>query len=643
MVINKNRLQYETSPYLLQHASNPVDWYPWGQEAFDRAEKENKAIFVSIGYSTCHWCHRMAHDCFEDQEVAALLNANFINIKVDREERPDIDQLYLNVCQMLTGSGGWPLHVFLTPQQLPFYAGTYFPKYSVGQQPGMLDLIAYIAKVYKEENSRVQQIGQSLQKGLVKQSFSIPVMISPTIAEDAYKTLFNHFDGLYGGFGTAPKFPSVSQLLFLMKYSKLYDDQQALFLVEKTLTHLYRGGIYDHLGGGFSRYSVDQQWLVPHFEKMLYDQALMIIAYSEVYQLTKNPLYKMIIAETIDFLIAEMQDEDGSFYAAIDADSEGKEGEYYTWRQDELPADFAAAFGAQDAPHLDGKYVLNLIENDNFPQMAKQFEVQRKQLLALRQKRHYPHVDKKKLSGWNALVVVAFSKAAQATQDDQYKDLAIQLMQILETRHMNEGKLYSTNESNREAFLDDYSYLLWAYNELALLTTDDYYVKQAKKLFNYINANFGDRDNGGYLLSSSNHEQLIVNQRSILDGALPPGNAIMAVEGYRLAKIIGNQKFEQKALQQLTVFSKDIMNYPSSTLSLLQVELLEQAQGAEIHIIAQDMDFLRAVQQQYRPFDSWTYTNGAPFSVQICSKQTCYLAMKSPKEANEWLEKVSKQ
>lgn len=639
MVNNKNRLQFESSPYLLQHALNPVDWYPWGQEAFDRAKKENKAVFVSIGYSTCHWCHRMAHDCFEDEEVAALLNKNFINIKVDREERPDIDQLYLNVCQMLTGSGGWPLHVFLTPEQLPFYAGTYFPKYSVEQQPGMLDLAAYISKVYQEENDRVLQIGQSLQKGLLKQSFSVQEELTASLAEDAYQTLAKHFDTTFGGFGQAPKFPSVGQLLFLMKYSKLHDDKKAFSLVDKTLTQMYRGGIYDHLGGGFSRYSVDQKWLVPHFEKMLYDQALLIIAYSEAYQLTKNPLYKKVIDETIAFLFSEMVGDDGSFYAAIDADSEGVEGQYYTWHAEELPQELADAYGVYGTPHLDGKYVLNLIDHEQYLTASTYFEEQRQALLLIRQQRKYPHVDTKKLSGWNALLVVAFSKAAQATQNQMYTNNAVELMSKIEENHMQDGKLCITNESDAEAFLDDYSYLLWAYNEMTQLLAGNYYINQATKLYNYIEETFEDQINGGYLLSSKNHEKLIVNQRSILDGALPPGNAIMAVEGYRLGKMLADYTIENKAVQLLEVFSKDLMNYPSSTLSLVQVKLLEQANGAEIHITSKNDIFRKTLQQQYRPFDIWIHKEGEDFSVQVCEKQQCNLAMTKLKDALQWLEK----
>lgn len=619
----ENKLIHETSPYLLQHAHNPVNWYPWGEEAFALARETNKPIFVSIGYSTCHWCHRMAHDCFEDLDVATILNEDFISVKVDREERPDIDQIYMNVCQMLTGSGGWPLHVFLTPDQLPFYAGTYFPKYSAGKQAGMLDILPYLTKVYKEQRERVSQIGESIRQGLVEQSTTVRVEREPTIVDHAYDVLLKNFDPINGGFGGAPKFPNVSQLQFLLKYGKLRKNEQAYYLVEKTLDQLYRGGIYDHIGGGFARYSVDEKWLVPHFEKMLYDQAQLVMIYAEAYQVTEKPLYKQIIEETFAFLVREMRSKSGNYSSAIDADSEGREGAYYLWSKEDIPPEFGEVYGVKGESHLDGQFVLNLIGNEAYETVGNHFVNERKQLLNTREKRIYPHVDTKQLTGWNALLVVAFAKAGAAIQSEKMLKEAQNLMQVLEDEHMIEGRLKMTAQSTTHAYLDDYAYTLWAYNELYEATQQIAYIKKATQLAAYIIEYFHDAK-GGFTGSSSEHEKLIVNQKTAIDGAMPPGNSVLAVEMYRLARLEGNEKLETVAYQQLDVFSKDIMTYPTSSLFLLQLELFELANGYDYKFTGDSQELVSVMQKQYRPFDLWkTTTTENTFSMEVCQKYSC--------------------
>ncbi|MBQ0138015.1 MAG: thioredoxin domain-containing protein [Kurthia sp.] len=631
---NQNQLIHETSPYLLQHAHNPVNWYPWGDEAFQLATQQNKPIFVSIGYSTCHWCHRMAHDCFEDAEVAAILNRDFISVKVDREERPDIDQIYMNVCQMLTGAGGWPLHVFLTPQQLPFYAATYIPKYSSDKQAGMLDILSYLKDVYDNQPDRVQQIGRGLQQGLISQSTATIVQRTEGIIDQAFSMLDQQFDWQYGGFGGAPKFPNVPQLQFLLKYGELREEEHAFHLVEKTLDQLYKGGIYDHIGGGFARYSTDSRWLVPHFEKMLYDQALLLMAYAEGYQKLKKPIYKHVIEDMFQFLLREMKGVNGSYYSAIDADSEGREGAYYLWDVADVPPQLAKAYGVFGTPHLDGQYVLNLINHPSFEQAAQENQQQREQLLQLRQTRSYPHVDKKQLTGWNALLVAAFAKAGAAIQNDAIIQEAVQLMSIMEKEHMLDYRLKMTLDSKAHAYLDDYSYMLWAYNELHRTTQDTAYLEKAKCLTKYINQHFL-HEKGGFTTSSTMHEQLIVNQKPILDAALPAGNAVLALEFYRLSRMTHDVQLEKLALDQLEVFSYDVMNYPTAALTLLQLEVELQADGKEYEFSGQAQHLVQILQQQYRPFDNWSTKIAEQFSLQICQRYSCLRSIHSEEIARK--------
>lgn len=628
----ENQLINETSPYLLQHANNPVDWYPWGEEAFQLAKEQNKPVFVSIGYSTCHWCHRMAHDCFEDVEVATVLNRDFISIKVDREERPDIDQIYMNVCQMLTGTGGWPLNVFLTADQLPFYAGTYFPKFSRGKQPGMLDILAHIKNVYTDQPDRIQQIGKGLQQGLVEQSTIVQVERTSGLPDQAYKTLLSYFDDVNGGFGESPKFPNIAQLQFLLKYGELNRESEAHRLVEKTLDHLYKGGIYDHLGGGIARYSTDNKWLVPHFEKMLYDQAQLLIIYAEGYQLFKKPLYKVIIQETVQFLQREMKGENGSYYSAIDADSEGREGAYYLWNMEDVPTNLANQYGINGQTHLDGQYIFNLIDNDRFETVGEQYKAAREQLLELRQQRIYPHVDRKQLTGWNALLVVGLTKAGAAIQSEELIQYAVDLMIVLEEQHQSNGQLKMTSKSDAPAFLDDHSYMVWAYNELYEATQNPEYLTKSQQVTSYIIAHFTD-GKGGFTASSEFHERLIVNQKSALDGALPPGNSILAVELYRLSRLVEDTELEASAFDQLNVFSKDLMMYPTSSLSLLQLELIQVANGKDIKLFGQAATLIQELQQQYRPFDLWTTKKAEQFSMQLCQQTSCLATINDPLEA----------
>lgn len=631
-----NRLAKESSPYLKQHAENPIDWYPWGEEAFTAAKEQNKPIFLSIGYSTCHWCHRMAEDCFEDLEVAELLNRDFISIKVDREERPDIDQIYMNVCQMLTGAGGWPLSIFMTAEQLPFHAGMYFPKYSRGKQAGMLDTLNYMTKVFNEQPERILQIGEGIRNGLVAQNTLPQVERSDQLVHAAKNTLTQHFDGIYGGFGQAPKFPNIPQLSFLLRYYKAHNDEQSLYLVEKTVTQIYRGGIYDHIGGGICRYSTDQQWKVPHFEKMLYDQGQFLIILAELFQITKRPLYEKIIRNSIQFLDEEMLAHSGMYISAIDADSEGVEGDYYLWTLDAIEESKRQDFGLTDTPHLEGKYVIHLIENEQYEQFMNQYDQEIQTLKAIRDLRPALHKDEKQITSWNALCITAFCKAGAALEDESLIAKGEDLMkQLLQNANKN-GKIMMTSEKKSEAFLDDYSFVIQALNELFLTTQNDYYLQQSVFWANYVMEHFTS-ESGGFSYASNQHEQLILNPKPVLDGVMPTGNSVVAVEFFKLARMIEERKFEEIAIEQLAVFSKDSMTYPSSTLTLLQLDLILAADYNDFKMTGQSDLIVQKLRSQFRPFDTWKTTAQNNFSFQQCKKDHCSTLRFSPSEVLDML------
>ncbi|MBD3398333.1 DUF255 domain-containing protein, partial [Candidatus Micrarchaeota archaeon] len=485
-----NRLIDEKSPYLLQHAYNPVDWYPWGEEAFEKARREDKPIFLSIGYSTCHWCHVMERESFEDPEVAEAMNDAWVSIKVDREERPDIDHIYMTVCQMMTGSGGWPLNIIMTPDKKPFFAGTYFPKNSVYGRIGMMDLIARVKELWTEQRGTVLESAgkvMSALKQIPDQSPGPP--LSPEVLDKAFQELSQRFDDTYGGFSEAPKFPTPHNMMFLLRYWKKKSEYRALEMVEKTLKGMRKGGVYDHIGFGFHRYSTDREWLLPHFEKMLYDQALMVMAYTEAYQATKDEHYREVAREVIRYVLRDMTDEKGGFYSAEDADSEGEEGKFYVWTKAEAaqvldPEEldiFVNAFNilpegnfreeatgkitGANIPHLrkpmsDLASQLNMAEED----LREVLESARKKLFEAREKRVHPYKDDKILTDWNGLMIAALSKAGKAFDEPQYVRAAEKAADFVFEHLLNEqGRLlhrYRGGESGIEAHVDDYAFMI---------------------------------------------------------------------------------------------------------------------------------------------------------------------------------------
>ncbi|WP_397539011.1 thioredoxin domain-containing protein [Rummeliibacillus pycnus] len=593
----------------------------------------------------------MAHESFEDEEVAALINEHFICIKVDREERPDIDSIYMNVCQMMTGSGGWPLNVFLTPDQIPFYAGTYFSKHSKYGRPGMMEVIPNLAKVYHEDKQQIETIGKRVVTALtdmVQQEIS---SIPSIRTKEAFQNLQSHFDGIYGGFGTAPKFPTAGQILYLLRYYKVTGKENALLMATKTLEQIYRGGIYDHIGFGFARYSTDQIWLVPHFEKMLYDQALLLHCYTEAYQITKSETFKHVVYDTIRFLQREMHHPEGGFYSAIDADSEGVEGKYYLWDYEEIleilgdkqGKIYAATYDITPEGNFEGKNIPNLIETDFQVLSEDEIEQCRKKLLQYREKRVYPHVDDKILTAWNALLMSALAKAGAVFEEESFINIAKEIDEFMQKNLVNEeGKLlvsYRDGKAKQNAFIDDYANYLWALNELYLATGNKEYIDRAEQLTNEIVDQFHDTENGGFFLTNHTAETLIVREKTALDNAYPAGNSTAAMQLWRLGKLTENEDYIKLADEILGAFSADINRYPSATLWLLQLMLAHQTESSEIHLTNPTDEIRSALYSQYRPFDVWHIEEQGTFELQLCQNYSCQLGITNPTEALKTLRK----
>lgn len=588
-----NKLINEKSPYLLQHAYNPVNWFPWSDEAFQKAKKEDKPIFLSIGYSTCHWCHVMEKESFEDEEVAALMNDAFISIKVDREERPDIDGVYMSVCQLVTGSGGWPLTVIMTPDKKPFFTGTYFPKANRYGRIGMMDLIPRIKDVWIKKREDVLNSADEITQAINKtQLIDDQSKLDNSIFEKAYKSFLHRFDEKYGGFGTAPKFPSPHNLIFLLRYYNSTGENKALEIVEKTLIEMRKGGIYDHIGFGFARYSTDQQWLVPHFEKMLYDQAMLIMAYTETFLITKNEIFKQTAKEIIEYVLRDMTNEEGGFYSAEDADSEGEEGKFYLWDEDELgkilskeECEFVTeVFNVETAGNwideskgmMPGTNILHLKKSytelsDEFniseTDLKEKIEIVRKKLFDFRERRIHPHKDDKILTDWNALMIAALCKAGQAFDDQDYIAAAEKSYRFIEKYlTKQDGALlhrFRDGQSGLQAHIDDYAFLINASIELYETTFKLKYLERALQLNDILFNNFLDGKNGGFFFTSEDGEELIARQKEIYDGAIPSGNSIQMLNLLRLARLTGKSELEEIANQMIQTFSGTVNKSPS--------------------------------------------------------------------------------
>lgn len=595
-----NRLISEKSPYLLQHAYNPVDWYPWREDAFERAKEEDKPVFLSIGYSTCHWCHVMEKESFEDPEVAKLMNEAFVCIKVDREERPDIDSIYMAVCQMMTGNGGWPLTIIMTPDKKPFFAATYIPKVTRFGRAGMKELISNIKAFWAQRREEVLTSAEKVTTVLQQVSDDSPgqAVGEPTL-KITYEQLSKNFDEQYGGFARAPKFPTPHNLMFLLRYWRRTGDERALRMVGKTLNSMRLGGIYDHVGFGFHRYSTDNKWLVPHFEKMLYDQALLVMAYTEASQVADGKRdYEQTVREILTYVLRDMTDPEGGFYSAEDADSEGEEGKFYLWTEEEFRQIlsleevqlFAKVFNVEKGGNFreeatgreTGKNILHLrkplpeITSDlNIPldELQKRLEEARRKLFAAREKRVRPHKDDKILTDWNGLMIVALAKAAQVFSEPKYVEAAKRSADFILTRMSNKkGRLYHRHRDGEPAipaFLDDYAFLIWGLVELYEATFEAIHLQRALDLNAILLRHFWDPKNGGFYFTPDDADKILVRKKESYDSAIPSGNSVSMLNLLRLARLTVNPEYEEKAAQIAGAFSKKISEMPVAYTQLM--------------------------------------------------------------------------
>lgn len=565
-----NQLINEKSPYLLQHAYNPVDWYPWSDEAFEKAESEDKPIFLSIGYSTCHWCHVMAHESFENKEVADILNKNFISIKVDKEERPDIDSIYMNACQSLTGSGGWPTTIFMSSSQKPFFAGTYFPTNSRYGLIGFTDLLLNISEQWQQNKDELIQSGNEITKLLEEETIT-KSDLSVELITNAVEIFKKSFDKTHGGFGSAPKFPTPHNLIFLMNYFEKTKDKKSLEMAEKTLIQMYKGGIFDHIGFGFSRYSTDQYFLAPHFEKMLYDNALLMITYIKAYSITKNELFKNVAEKTAEYVLRELTHPQGGFYCAQDADSDGVEGKYYVFDYneiinilgDDVGVEFNHYYGITKEGNFEGKSIPNLL---NRSEIDNSLEKYLEKVYKYRKTRTKLHLDDKILTSWNALMISAFAMMYHVLGDDTYLEVARNACEFIDKYMSKNDTLYvrfKDGEVTNKGFLDDYAFYIYALTNMYKVTFENKYLDRAMVLCNKTIEDFYDKDNGGFYLYGSNNEKLIIKPKETYDGAIPSGNSVMALNLVKLAAITKNNKIEKITQEQLEFIGSYAKNYPA--------------------------------------------------------------------------------
>jgi len=623
-----NHLQDETSPYLLQHVDNPVDWYPWGEEAMRLAKEQDKPILLSIGYAACHWCHVMAHESFEDEATAAQMNAEFINVKVDREERPDIDSIYMQAVNAMVGRGGWPMTVFLTPDGKPFYAGTYFPNEPRHGMPSFQQILTGVTKAWNNDRENVVgsagEVAEQLQAlsgvGFENQPLDTEVLRS------ALRGLGQRFDATWGGFGDAPKFPQPMAIELLLRESLRGEESNALEMAEATLRKMAQGGMYDQLGGGFARYSVDHRWLVPHFEKMLYDNAQLARVYLHAWQVTGNDFYRRITEETLDYVLLEMRHEEGGFYSSQDADSEGVEGKFYVWSADEIrealgqDADmFMRIYGVSDEGNWEGHNILNLhldakglaAQLDIDPgALAARMAGARVKLYELRSGRVWPGLDDKILTSWNGLMLAAFAEAGRVLDRPDYIEAAEANADFLHrTMRRDSGRLFRTwkagSEAKYNAYLEDYAYLadgLWALYEA---TFESRWIEWARELAELMLTHFRDLDKGGFFDTSDDHEKLIHRPKDLQDNAVPSGNSVAATVLLKLSLLTGNGEYWQVAEQSVGTMTKFMNQYPSGFAQWLNAASFILSEPQEIALIGSDEEIgplLEVVRKGYRPF-----------------------------------------
>ena len=608
-----NRLVFEKSPYLLQHAGNPVDWYPWGEEAFAAAKKQDKPVFLSIGYTTCHWCHVMERESFENMEVGKLLSKHFICVKVDREERPDIDAVYMTVTQQMTGSGGWPMTVIMTPDKRPFFAGTYFPKESRPGRPGLKQLIYGLSGAWKDDREQVFKVAEEVTRFLEQASAGAPGdPLTAALLDKTFSQLQTRYDSVHGGFGRNPKFPTSHQLSFLVRYWKRSGKTEALDMVEHTLRRIRLGGIYDHVGLGVHRYSTDRIWLLPHFEKMLYDQAILAQAALDTYQATGKQEYANLVKELLSYVLRDMTASTGGFFSAEDADSEGEEGKFYVWKPDEILQILGKVRGERFCE------IYNIVKGGNFrdeatgdatgdsiPHLTKsidsisadykltpsdlrnELDEDRNKLFAARKKRIHPQKDDKVLTDWNGLMIATMARAGTVLGDELYIKAARRAADfVLGTLRREDGRLlkrYRDHSAGLPAHLEDYAFLIYGLLNLYEATFEANYLEEAIDLNDLALKHFWDAKDGGFFMTADDGEKLLVRHKEIYDGAIPSGNSIAAMNLLRIARMTGRSELENKAFAVMSAFSLDVERNPSAYTQLMQA--LDFAVGPSIEVV----------------------------------------------------------
>lgn len=619
-----NRLINETSPYLLQHAHNPVDWYPWGGEALERARKENKLIFLSIGYSSCHWCHVMEHESFEDPGTAGLMNRKFINIKVDREERPDLDSVYMEAVQMMTGQGGWPLNVWLTPDKIPVFGGTYFPPQSMHGRPDFRTILSRLAELYEKDQNNVKQqaekMGRALQQDLYERIS--PGTINRQLLDDAFMSYKKSYEPYHGGFSQAPKFPMAMGIEFLLRYYHISGNEDAKNMALHSLDRMIMGGIYDQIGGGFHRYSTDAEWLAPHFEKMLYDNALLISVLCDAWQVTKKDLYKDTIYETFAWLRREMLSDEGGFYSALDADTEGEEGKFYVWKEQEIDSIldgddlkyFKTVYSVTSEGNWEGSTILNRSKSLN--EYAATLKVDTEtlkrslhrsniKLLKEREKRTRPALDDKVITSWNAMMLKSLCKCYKVFGDEAFKTTAHSNCQILLTKLWQDEVLhrtYKNGKAKQHGFLDDYALLAEALSYVFEITGEEQYLDSGSALIKELQGSFYDEKHHAFHYTSKNHEKLIVSSRDVFDNATPAGNSAACAAIQRFGVLTGDQKLRAIASKAIERLGKVIAEHGTVFGYLLQTVVNETEAGREIIVVGKEPSpFRQAWSNQYAP------------------------------------------
>ncbi len=604
-----NRLINETSPYLLQHAHNPVNWFPWSDEALETARREQKPILLSIGYSACHWCHVMEHESFENEAIASLMNANFVNIKVDREERPDLDQIYMNAVQMMTHHGGWPMTVFLTPEGVPFYAGTYFPPEDRYNMPGFPRVLISVADAYRERPEEVQQTAASVLSGLKRsaETSESSELLSVELLDSAYRGISKNYDSSNGGFGGAPKFPPAMTLEFLLRTFHRTGNHQALEMVQVTCRKMAEGGIYDQIGGGFHRYATDARWLVPHFEKMLYDNALLSRLYLHYYQVTHDEATRAIAEGILDYVVREMTSPEGGFYSTQDADSEGVEGKFFVWSLDELEqllgerdaALFAACYNVTDAGNFEGENILNITrdlsevaETANVPvaELYAALDRARATLFAAREKRVKPARDEKVLTAWNGLMLASFAEAAAILNRSDYLAVAKKNARFVLDKLSREGLLlrtYKDGQAKLNAYLEDYAFFIDGLLTLFEASGELQWCEEARSLTDTMIREFWDDEEGGFFYTGRSHEDLIVRSKDFFDNATPSGNSVAADVLLRMGILIDNSDYQRRAATSLRLMVSALQRYPSGFGRLLGALDFYLATPQEIAILGE--------------------------------------------------------